>query len=123
MHCHDLLSTRPQDKQRIPWPRPELLIVLEQHIGLPTILAVAKSSFIFSRWIEPSGESNPDHVILSPGISDLRSLFTGPPSEKATIFTALPEENTEMVACPPFVSSGNEITVPVVEDSIWSSLS
>ena len=98
MHCQDLLSILPQDKQRMPWPRPELLIVLEQQTGLPTILAVAKSSFIFSRWNDPSGETNPDQVITSPGIRDLRSLFTGPPSEKATSFTAFPEENTEMFA-------------------------
>ncbi len=58
MHCHDFLSIRPHDKQRIPCPRPELLIVLEQQTGLPTILAVAESSFIFSRCMDPSGETN-----------------------------------------------------------------
>ena len=72
---------------------------------------------------DPSGETNPDQVIMSPGIRDLRSLFTGPPSEKATSFTAFPEENTEMFAWPPLVSLGNEVTVPDVGDSIWSSLS
>jgi hypothetical protein len=48
--------------------------------------------------MEPSGESKPDQVILSPGIRDLRSLFTGPPSEKATSLSEFPEENTEMFA-------------------------
>jgi len=73
--------------------------------------------------MDPSGETNPDQEILSPGIRDLRSLFTGPPSEKATRLAAFPEVKTEMCACPPLVSFGNEVTVPDVEDSMWSSLS
>tara|TARA_B100001996_G_scaffold81320_1_gene60015 strand:- start:281 stop:652 length:372 start_codon:yes stop_codon:yes gene_type:complete len=123
MHSHVFLSVLPQEEHLRPCPLPELRIVREQQTGLLTILAVAKSNFIFSRWIEPSGEDNPDQDILSPGISVLRSLFTGPPSEKATRFTVSPDENTEMCAWPPLASFGSEVTVPDEEESMWSSLS
>ena len=97
-------------------------MVLLQHMGLLKILGEAESTLKRSRCTEPSGESSPTQVILSPGSNDLSSLLTGPPSRKATRLRGRPSENTEIEAWPPFDSLGLEMTEPESTDSMWSSL-
>ena len=91
-------------------------------MGLLKILGLAESILKRSKCIEPSGELSPTHVILSPGSNVLSSLLTGPPSWKATRLRDLPPENTETLACPPFVSLGLQMIDPERVYSMWSSL-
>ena len=92
-----------------------------QHLGRVVILGEAETIFNFSRWMALSGDLRPIQETVSPGESCRRSLFTGPPSLKATKVSPEPSEITLRLACAPLTTLGSDITVPNDGPKRWSS--
>ena len=103
------------------WFLPLLLMAFPQHLGRVVILGEAETIFNFSRWMALSGDLRPIQETVSPGESCRRSLFTGPPSLKATKVSPEPSEITLRLACAPLTTLGSDITVPNDGPKRWSS--